>query len=116
LGVKESKTVRKSIAVLFQAVAVCLILFESYPKYSPLKTHTSQPKFLCLAAGTTLVSREPSENNSSPFLALKGNLFHSELWMLISRAGSTELITNLALNTPLSLYNTYYNLLRIHAP
>jgi len=113
--VKESNPI-KPIALLFQAVAVCLILFGSYPNHSPLKDHTSQPTFLCLAPGATLVTRETPEHSFLSFSTVKGNLFQSELWKLISWAYSAESSTNLALDTSQSLYNTYYTLLRIHAP
>jgi len=115
LTVKESNPI-KSIALLLQAIAVILILLGSYPKHSSLKGQASHPTFLCLAAGATLVSRETPNHSFLQFSILKGNLFQSELWKLISWAYTAESIANFALDTPPSLYNTYYTLLRIHAP
>ena len=104
------------MAILLQAIAVALILFGSYPKYSPLKSQALQPTFLCLAAGNGLVLRETADHSFLSFSTLAGSFLQSELWKLISYAYSAESTSNQALDTPQSLHNTYYSLIRIHAP
>ncbi|MBL7871111.1 MAG: hypothetical protein JNM78_05835 [Cyclobacteriaceae bacterium] len=107
----------KEVGALFQAVAVLLILFYSPPVYSYTKNNpTSDTVLLCLVPSSVVASREANPSLPFTFSLVQINFLQEENWRLTALLHSAELKTCLALGIPSSLYNTYYQVPRIHAP
>jgi hypothetical protein len=101
---------------LFQALAILLILFNSPPAHSYSKNNSTSTALLCIAPSPVVVSREADTSLPFSLSPLQVNLLLEKNWRLTTLLHTSELQTCSALKIPSALYNTYYRVLRIHAP
>lgn len=107
----------KVAGLLFQALAILLILFNTPPDYSYSKNYsTSDTVLLCLAPSPVVANREANTSISFSFSPVQVNFLLEKNWRLTALLHTSELLTRSALEVPSALYNVYYQILRIHAP
>lgn len=103
--------------VLFQALAIFLILFNTPPTYSYAKNNSpNDVALLCLAPAPVVASREANMNFSFSFSSVQVNFLLEKTWRLATRIHTAELKRCSALKISHTLYNIYYHVPRIHAP
>jgi len=108
---------RLQIAVLFQVVFVCFILFGALPAASPqIQIKIDSKSLLCISSGSAVVVREASEPLLVALSFIQNKSLREKSWLCAEGIQSSKVLTNTALEISNRVYNTFYEVTTIHAP